>query len=97
MDTFAAIYQYPANSEGIVTVRPRHRAFLGGLKDRGLLVGSGPFTDDEAGALIVIRLPKPATVEDAATLLNDDPFYQEGLLTDRSIRPWNPVLNVFQD
>lgn len=97
METFAVLYEYPADSEQIAAVRPRHREFLGGLKKRGLLVGSGPFTDADAGALIVVRLPQPAEVADARTLMDEDPFWQESLLTGRTIRPWNPVLNVFGD
>lgn len=95
MNYFAITYNYPADSEAIATTRPVHREFLSNLKDKGILVGSGPFLDSDGGALIIIRLPEAATVEDARELMDNDPFHIEGVLDGRSIRPWNPVLNVF--
>lgn len=95
MNYFCAIYSYPADSEQIASIRPIHREFLSGLKDQGILVGSGPFLDSDGGALIVIRMPDSATVADAEALLDKDPFYTEKALDSRLIRQWNPVLNVF--
>lgn len=94
MNYFAITYSYPADSEAIATTRPVHREFLGGLKDKGILVGSGPFLDSDGGALILIRLPEDATIADATALMDGDPFHTEGVLDGRTIRPWNPVLNV---
>lgn len=95
MNYFAVLYRYAPDSELIATVRPRHREFLGSLKEEGKLVGSGPYTDGDGGALIVLRLPEPAGVEDAASLMDNDPFLKEGALDGREIRAWNPVLNIF--
>ncbi|HEU5422705.1 MAG TPA: YciI family protein [Nitrolancea sp.] len=47
---YAAFIRY-GNSDQIATVRPRHREYLGSLKEQGKLAASGPFTDD-SGALI---------------------------------------------
>ncbi|MEJ5996944.1 YciI family protein [Corynebacterium sp. H130] len=95
MTYFAVTYRYPADSQEIASTRPIHREFLGKLKDDGILVGSGPFLDDEGGALIIIRLGEGAQVADATALMDKDPFHTTGLLDGRAIRPWNPVLNVF--
>lgn len=95
MNYFAVSYRYPADSEAIASTRPIHREFLGSLKEKGQLVGSGPFLDSDGGALIIIRLPETATVADATELMDKDPFHTEGVLDGRDIRPWNPVLNVF--
>lgn len=95
MAYFAVTYRYPAASEEIAATRPVHREFLGELKEQGILVGSGPFLDEEGGALIIIRLSEDATVAEATRLMDQDPFQTAGLLDGRSIRPWNPVLNVF--
>lgn len=95
MKYFAIEYRYPADSQAIVDTRPVHREFLGALKENGTLVGSGPFLDAEGGALIVIRLGDEALIDEVEELFDQDPFYQQGLLDSRIIRPWNPVLNVF--
>lgn len=95
MNYFAVSYSYPADSEAIASIRPIHREFLGALKDQGILVGSGPFLDQDGGALIIIRLPEGTTVVEATELMDKDPFHTESALDGRSIRPWNPVLNVF--
>lgn len=96
MKYFAVKYDYPADSEGIASVRPIHREFIGTLLDDGKIVGSGPFADGEGGALIVIQLANDATIDDAHTLMDRDPFYAEGVITGRSIREWNPVINSFE-
>ncbi|MEJ5927064.1 YciI family protein [Corynebacterium sp. H128] len=95
MTYFAVNYQYPADSEAIASTRPVHREFLGTLLQEGKLVGSGPFLDSDGGALIIIKLAEGATVSDATELMDKDPFTTAGLLDSRSIRPWNPVLNIF--
>lgn len=95
MNTFAVLYEYIDDAELVASHRPAHREFLAGVQESGELIGSGPFTDEEGGALIIIRLPEPATAEDAAALMDRDPFQVEGMITRRSIRPWNPVRNIF--
>ena len=95
MNHFAIHYLYAADSEDIVRVRPEHRQFLGELRDKGQLVGSGPYTDGLGGALIIIRLPEPATISDAEELMDLDPFTQQHCLAGRTVREWNPVINVF--
>ncbi|QGU07643.1 YciI-like protein [Corynebacterium occultum] len=97
MNTFAILYEYVDDAEKVASFRAEHREFLGRLEDEGKLIGSGPFTDEKGGALIIIRLPEPATVEDAGTLFDKDPFKINDLITKRSIRAWNPVKNVFQE
>lgn len=97
MNTFAILYEYVDDAEKVAAFRPEHREFLGRLADEGTLIGSGPFTDAAGGALIIIRLPEPATAEDAGTLFDQDPFKIHGLITSRTIRTWNPVKNVFKD
>lgn len=96
MNTFAVLYEYINDPDEVATHRPEHREFLGALEEQGKLIGSGPFTDDVGGALIIIRLPEPATSADAAALLDADPFNQRGLIAHRTVRAWNPVKNVFR-
>lgn len=96
MKFFAVLYTYDPTSELIATHRPAHREFIGKLNAAGQILGSGPFPDDEGGALIVIKLDEGAGVEDAAALMDGDPFYAEGAVNKRAIRPWNPVINSFE-
>ncbi|ALC06152.1 hypothetical protein CDES_08800 [Corynebacterium deserti GIMN1.010] len=95
MTNFAILYTYSPTSEKIVETRPEHRAFIAGLHAEGKIVGSGPFTDGEGGALIIIQLPEGSNLVDAETLMNNDPFYAKDLLDRREIRTWNPVTKSF--
>ncbi|MBN9643297.1 YciI family protein [Corynebacterium mendelii] len=95
MSVFAVFYTYDPASDLIAQHRPEHREFLAMLKADGMLVGSGPFTDEEGGALIVLRVDDDSTVADVEKLMDDDPFKKRGAITGRTIRPWNPVLNIW--
>lgn len=97
MNVFAIEYKYSPDSSAIQAIRPRHREFLGGLKAQGNLIGSGPYTDGDGGALIVIRLEEGSTLDQARELMNQDPFYSEGALEGRTFHTWNPVLNIFPE
>jgi uncharacterized protein YciI len=85
---FAAIIEYTQDKAKIQAVRPVHRQYLAGLKERGQLAASGPFTDD-SGALIVYEA---ATKEEAEAILEGDPFHQNGIFLSWVLRPWNPVI-----
>ncbi len=97
MNYFAVHYTYADGDDAIVALRPEHREFLKSLKEEGTLVASGPYTDGGGSALILLRLPETATVADAEKLMDGDPFHRDQILDGRSIRAWNPVLNVFGD
>jgi uncharacterized protein YciI len=86
MPLFATTYSYAADSaEGRDAVRPRHRAYLGELTERGQLALSGPFVGGEDGALLIFE----ADTEEAARALTDaDPFVIEGFVADVSVREW---------
>ena len=85
---FAAIIEYPADREKVQALRPVHRQYLAGLRERGQLVAAGPFTDD-SGALIIYEAADRAEAE---RLLQEDPFHQNGIFQRYQLRPWNPVL-----
>jgi uncharacterized protein YciI len=84
----AAIIEYAQDKARIAQHRPMHRQYLAGLRERGQLAVSGPFTDD-SGALIVYEA---ASREEAEGLLKGDPFYQNGIFLRYVLRPWNPVI-----
>lgn len=85
---FAAVIEYTSDKAKISAVRPVHRQYLAKLKAEGKLAASGPFLDD-SGALIIYEAD---TREEAETLLQNDPFHQEGIFVRWQMRPWNPVL-----
>ncbi len=89
MTTFAVRYTYDERADVRDTVRPEHRAWLARQAEAGTLLGSGPFTDGEPGALLVLR----ATDEPALRgLLAQDPFAREGLVAATEVRAWDVVL-----
>jgi uncharacterized protein len=83
---FATTIQY-GNREAIAETRPRHREYLGGLKEQGKLFMSGPFEDD-SGALIVYEADTP---EEAEQLLRDDPFHEAGVFQSWTMKPWRQI------
>lgn len=90
MTTFAVTYHYANDPARLDEHRPSHRAFLGGLQERGTIIASGPYTDTEgARALLLVEAADVAAVESA---LEDDPFRREGLIAEREIHTWNVVI-----
>lgn len=85
---FAAIIEYLQDKAKVDEIRPTHRQYLRGLKEKGQIAATGPFTDD-SGALIIYEA---ATKEEAEALLKGDPFNQAGVFLKYVIRPWNPVM-----
>jgi uncharacterized protein YciI len=85
---YAAVIEYARDKDKILALRPVHRQYLAGLRERGQLAASGPFADD-SGALIIYEAASP---EEAEKLLQGDPFCQNGIFVKYVLRPWNPVL-----
>jgi uncharacterized protein YciI len=85
---FAAIIEYLHDKAKVAEFRPVHRQYLAGLRDKGQLVASGPFTDD-SGALIIYEAQSR---EEAEHILRGDPFCKNGIFLTWQLRPWNPVI-----
>lgn len=88
--TFAVVLEYDPTDPKIDEFRPAHRAYLGGLKDEGKLVLSGPFGEN-AGGLIVYEAP---SLEAAQGLVANDPFTIQGVTKKHTIRQWTIVVNT---
>jgi uncharacterized protein len=86
MTIYCVEYRYTDDSAARDTHRPEHRAYLDGQP--GLVV-SGPYLDEPAGALIILRADSLGEVEE---IMAADPFQREGLVAERTIRSFNPVL-----
>lgn len=83
---YAAIIQY-TNHDKIAETRPVHREYLGGLKESGNIVASGPFEDD-SGALIVYEADSQEAAEE---MIANDPFNKAGVFQSYTIKPWRQV------
>ena len=93
MTHFIVTYSYLNAPDALDEVRPEHRAYLRTLADRGLLVASGPFTDEgPSGAGLIFQAD---SVDEVTAALADDPFQREGLLLSSEVRTWNPVIGIF--
>lgn len=95
MKYVAVTYEYHPHHPELAKVRPLHREFIAELKDKGFILGSGPYTDSAGGALIVVQLADDAPVSAAIDLLDEDPFHTHAIATRRYFREWNPVINSF--
>ncbi|WP_337061283.1 YciI family protein [Kineococcus sp. G2] len=85
MPYFVATYAYTPDTALRDEVRPVHREWLAGLGER--LVLSGP--TDADGAVLVFEAPDAAAVE---ALLEQDPFTVRGIVAERRVVGWNPIL-----
>ena len=89
MPTYAVRYTYDERTDVRDVFRAEHRSYLAALAEHGTLLGSGPFTDGDPGALLVFRAASPEVV---GAILDDDPFVREGLVADSDVRAWDVVL-----
>jgi uncharacterized protein YciI len=89
MPTYAVRYTYDERTDVRDAVRPEHRAYLAGLAERGVLLGSGPFSDGDPGALLVFRTDDRDALD---AVLVADPFAREGIVRETDVRTWDLVL-----
>lgn len=97
MAHFAVTYRYADDPDALDRVRPEHRAFLRGLHEQGDLLASGPVGDQpgEQAPIDALLVMQAADQSAIAALLDQDPFVAAGLVRQRVIAPWNPVIGVF--
>jgi uncharacterized protein YciI len=71
----------------IMSVYPRHKAYLEPFVTRGELVGVGPFLDPGGGNMALFR-----TRAAAEEFAKADPFLLEGLVREYTIKDWGDNL-----
>jgi uncharacterized protein YciI len=82
-----AIIRYRRPLEEVLAHYDAHRAYLQGLKDKGILVASGPLEPRYGGALL-LRVPDEG-VEAALDAVRDgDPYWQAGV-AQYELLAWN--------
>ena len=77
--------------EKLAEVRPRHREFLNRLVAAGTVAIAGPFADNTGGVVLY----QAADAESLQELLDQDPYAIEGVIAERTVREFNPVLGAW--
>ena len=83
-----AIVRYRKPLEEVLKVLEAHRAYLGGLKAKGLLLASGPL-DPRSGGALLLRVPDGEVCASLDAIRDGDPFIQAGV-AQYELLPWNP-------
>jgi uncharacterized protein YciI len=78
-----------ADMEARARVRPRHLEYLEGLNADGKVVMAGP-VGEGAGAMVVYQAADEAEVR---RLVAADPYSEEGVTVEVSLRAWNVVIS----
>ncbi|HUQ57696.1 YciI family protein [Lentzea sp.] len=77
--------------EKLQEVRPRHREFLGALAAQGRVAVAGPLGDGTGG----ITLYQADDEAHLAETIAQDPYYLEGVIAERTIREFKPVIGAW--
>ncbi len=87
-----ALLRYRRPLEEVLTVSDAHRAYLTGLKERGLLLVSGPFNPRTGGALL-LRVPDEGGLEALDRIRDEDP-YIKARMVQYELLPWVPNIGA---
>ena len=93
MPIFARLLTFPADDPHRMEVRSAHRAYVADCFDRGEIISSGPWAENN-GALIVYSAPSR---DEALALIAADPYAVEGVQYDEVVREWNVVTPQLTD
>lgn len=77
--------------EKFAAVRPRHREYLSSLVAEGTVAVAGP-VDGDTGGLVIYRANDR---EELRKILDADPYYVEGAISERTVREFTPVLGAW--
>lgn len=85
-----AIIRFRKPIEQVLPVVDAHRAYLASLKEKGLLLASGPLDPRNGGALL-LRVPDDAVDTMLDAVRDNDPYITANV-AQYELLPWNPVL-----
>jgi uncharacterized protein YciI len=85
-----AILRYRRPLEEVVIALEEHRAYLRSLKEKGMLVASGP-AHPRNGGMLILRVPDDDAVASLDRIRDGDPYYQRGLAQYELIQ-WAPTI-----
>jgi uncharacterized protein YciI len=83
-----AIVRYRKPLEEVLKVVDDHRAYLRALKQKGLMVASGPL-DPRSGGAALFRLPDGTPDAEILRLRDEDPYVRSGM-AQWELLPWQP-------
>ena len=83
-----AILRYRRPLDEVLTLVDAHRAYLGGLKQAGLLLASGPL-DPRSGGALLLRVPDEGSAAALDAIRDGDPFTKHGM-AQYELLPWLP-------
>ncbi len=87
-----AIVRYRKPLEEILKVLEAHRAYLRGLKEKKVLLASGPLDPRNGGALL-LRVEDENALKALDQVRDGDPFIREGV-AQYELLPWIPGIGV---
>ena len=87
-----AILRYRRPLDEVLPVVDEHRAYLRELKEKGILLASGPFVPRTGGALL-LRVPDDAVLDALDQVRDEDPFVKKGMV-QYELLPWTPVIGI---
>jgi uncharacterized protein YciI len=82
-----AIIRYRRPIDEIDKVTADHRAYLGQLKERGVLIAAGPF-DPRLGGALLLRVPDSDVITTLDRIRDEDPYIRRKV-AQYEILPWN--------
>ena len=82
-----AIIRYRRPLDEVLVHYEAHRAYLQGLKAKGVLVASGPLEPRYGGALL-LRVPDDAVETTLDAVRDGDPYWKAGV-GQYELLPWN--------
>ncbi len=85
-----AIIRFRKPLDQVLPVVDDHRAYLASLKDKGLLLASGPLDPRHGGALL-LRVPDNAVDVTLDQVRDNDPYVKANV-AQYELMPWMPVL-----
>ena len=87
-----ALLRYRRPLEQVLTVGDAHRAYLLGLKERGILLASGPL-DPRSGGLLLLRVPNDDAIAALDRIRDEDPYTKTGM-AQYELLPWAPNIGL---
>ncbi|WP_211439377.1 YciI family protein [Corynebacterium glutamicum] len=95
MAAYAVTYAYVPENDEMAAIRPTHVNFLKNLHEQGTLLISGRLTEcDPLGALLII---KGDSVEEVEAIMDQDPIYSGGFVSERLVRQWNVAFGAIAE
>lgn len=91
MARFAVELVFGDNQDERMAVRPAHREYLATLVERGVLLVSGPYTD-QSGALLVYEVADEAELRE---VLAADPYTPANVVKETRVHEWQALMGTW--